>query len=227
MTLLEPRGAGRSRPTTSPGVAEQNAVQVRLAWMGGPRTRVNPVRQVKLNQGFTLLELVVVVIIVSLAAVIALQLLLGVRVDAERAAVTRTLGHLRSGIGMHVARSVLDDNWAAIAALDGANPMALMAQVPDSYLGEMAGPDPASVADQRWYFDANERLLVYRVAYSEYFESALAGAPRARFKLRLLYADRNGNGRFDRGLDEFDGADLVAAEPFRWLNKAKGTKGQY
>jgi prepilin-type N-terminal cleavage/methylation domain-containing protein len=179
------------------------------------------------NHGFTLLELVVVVIIISIAAVIALQHLMAVRVDAERAAITRMVGNLRSGIGMHVARSVLDDNWAAIAALDGANPMALMAQVPDSYLGELSAPDPSTVAAQRWYFDSGQGLLVYRVQFGEYFESTLDTPARARFKLKLLYADKNGNGRFDRGVDEFDGAELVAAEPFRWLSEAKGNKGQH
>lgn len=178
------------------------------------------------NHGFTLLELVVVVLIVSIAAVIALQHLLAVRVDAERATVTRTIGNLRSGIGMHIARSVLDDDWEAIATLDGANPMALMARVPDSYLGELSSPDPDAIAAQRWYFDSRQRLLVYRVEFGEYFESTLGSPARARFKLKLLYADKNGNGRFDRGLDEFDGADLVAAEPFRWLSEAKGSKGQ-
>ena len=62
------------------------------------------------------------------------------------------------------------------------------------------------------------------MAFDKYFESSLGAPAQARFKLKLFYADKNGNGRFDRFVDEFEGADVVKAEPFRWLSRAKSAE---
>jgi hypothetical protein len=37
-----------------------------------------------------------------------------------------------------------------------------------------------------------------------------------RFRARLLYEDRNANGRFDAGIDGVTGATLESAEPWSW-----------
>jgi hypothetical protein len=59
---------------------------------------------------------------------------------------------------------------------------------------------------------------VYLVRNKQFFSSALNGPVRARFAIQLVYADANGNGVFDRGIDRIEGLRLSALEPYRWTN---------
>lgn len=172
--------------------------------------------------GFTLLELVVVIIIISILLVLAADRLLKVRAQAERAAVVRAVGNMRSALGMTLAKDIAHDDWPAIAALPGSNPMALMTRIPGNYLGSLNHPDPAHIDGMQWYFDASEHVLVYRVLYTDGFHSPLTGPARLRFRIEAQYEDKNGNGRFDRGVDDFQGLDLVPLEHVTWLNGSAG-----
>jgi len=172
--------------------------------------------------GFTLLELVVVIIIISILLVVAADRLLKVRAQAERAAVARAVGNMRSALGMALAKDIAHDDWPAIMALPGSNPMALMTRIPGNYLGVVQDPDPARIDAMQWYFDADKHALVYRVRYADGFHSPLGGPARLRFRIEAQYADNNGNGRFDRGVDTFQGLDLVPLEHVTWLNGSAG-----
>lgn len=123
--------------------------------------------------GFTLFELVIVIILVMVLFVTAWWRLLPLRGEAEAAHVASTIGTLRSALGLHVAERVVADSLDAVAELDGANPIKHLDRLPGNYAGEFesAGPDIPAGA---WYFEqANERLG-YRVRYPQY----LIGAPR-------------------------------------------------
>lgn len=166
--------------------------------------------------GFTLLELVVVIIIVSLLAVAAMHRLIALQAAAERATVQAVVGTLQSALGMKLAERWVKQDWAGIAALAGSNPMDQLAQIPQNYLGALAGADPAGLADGSWYFDTETRALVYLVRNGTGFRGGLADPARARFAVRLVYEDRNRNGRFDRGVDEVRGVRLETLEPYTW-----------
>ncbi|HKK06565.1 MAG TPA: prepilin-type N-terminal cleavage/methylation domain-containing protein [Gammaproteobacteria bacterium] len=168
--------------------------------------------------GFTLLELVVVIIIISILLAIAAERLLKIRAQAERAAVARAVGNMRSALGMRLAKDIADDNWPAIGKLAGSNPMTLMTRIPGNYLGVIQDPEPAKIAGMQWYFDAGAGALVYRIRYAESFRSPLPGPARLRFRIEAQYRDRNGNGRFDPRVDGFEGLDLVPLEHVAWPN---------
>lgn len=72
-------------------------------------------------------------------------------------------------------------------AIPGGNPVTAHQQqfgiVPAGYIGELASPDPASVAGGSWYFDRKERRLVYRVSSTDYFRCRLRGPPRIRLQV--------------------------------------------
>jgi len=168
------------------------------------------------------LELVVVVIIISILLAIAAERLLKIRAQAERAAVTRAVGNMRSALGMALAKDIANGHWPAVAALVGSNPMALMTRIPGSYLGVVRDPDPRQIAGMQWYFDPGARALVYRIQYAEGFRSPLPGPARLRFRIVAQYRDRNGNGRFDPRVDDFEGLDLVPLEHVAWPNGSAG-----
>ncbi len=169
-------------------------------------------------RGFSLIELVVVVVIISLLLVIAISRLLALQVDAERVAMQTVLGTLRSALGMQVALHIVRHRVPELAALVGTNPMEHLAEVPGNYLGVLANAEPGKLESGNWYFDAAQGTLVYLVRHGQYFESALPGPARARFTIELVFRDANGNGVYDRGVDSVEGLRIAALEPYRWTN---------
>jgi prepilin-type N-terminal cleavage/methylation domain-containing protein len=168
------------------------------------------------TSGFTLLELMVVAVIVSILFVLAISKLLILQVDAERVGMESIAGILRSAIGIKVAESVARQNLRALASLEGSNPMDRLAEVPANYLGELDDPDVKTLEEGNWYFDKHSRTLVYLVRNGGFFEGGLSDPPRARFAVQLVYTDRNGNGRYDADIDTVEGLRLAKLEPYRW-----------
>lgn len=171
----------------------------------------------RLVRGFSLLELVVVIVIVSILLTVAISRLLALQVDAERVAMETVAGTLRSAVGIKVAEHIVRQDIAGLKDLEGSNPMDRLAELPGNYLGELDGPDPSRLEDGNWYFDTRSRVLVYLVRNKGFFTSELGGS-RAGFAIRLVYADTNRNGVFDPGVDSIEGLRLVAVAPYAWSN---------
>ena len=171
-------------------------------------------------RGFSLLELLIVIVIVSVLGLVAIDRLLRLRFEAERVMVDSMLSGLRSALYIEFAGAAARGRSDAMALeAIGANPMKLLGERPDTYAGEYAAADPGSVAPGSWYFDTKERHLVYVVRFPEQFTSALPGPARARWRVEPDYDDRDGNGRFEPGRDSARGLRLVAVEPYRWRER--------
>ena len=169
------------------------------------------------ERGFSLIELTVVIVIVTLLLTLAISRLLALQVDAERVAMEGVAGTLRSAIGIKVAEFIVKQNMRGLEALEGSNPMDRLAELPSNYLGALDGPDPKVLADGNWYFDTQSRVLVYLVRNKGFFEGGLSDPPRARYAIRLVYTDRNGNGTYDVAADTVEGVRLAPMEPYRWV----------
>ncbi len=183
-------------------------------WVGARTVRRRC--SVRRTKGFSLLELVVVIVVISVLLVVAISRLLALQVDAERVAMESVAGTLRSALGIKVAETIVKQDMRSLGLLEGSNPMDRLSQIPVNYLGELDGPDPATLEDGNWYFDRRDRALVYLVRSKGFFESGATGPPRARFAIRLVYTDRNANGRYDQAVDALEGIRLAALEPYRW-----------
>lgn len=190
-----------------------------LAWKGFAASERQKSGARCLVRGFSLLELTVVIIIVSLLAVIAIARLLAIQVDAERVTMETVVGTLRSTLGMAVAEAIVRQDLRGLSALEGSNPMERLAEVPTNYLGVLEHPDPANIEDGHWYFDKEAGELVYLVRHKEYFSGGAENPPRARFEVRLVYTDRNDNGRYDSGVDSVEGLRLAPVESYKWIRK--------
>lgn len=166
--------------------------------------------------GFSLLELVIVIVIISVLLVLAISRLLALMVDAERVTMETVAGTLRSAIGMKVANNIVKLKVSELPAFEGSNPMVLLAETPRNYLGELDGADPAKLEDGNWYYDKHDKALVYLVHHKGFFSGGQANPPRARFAVRLVYSDSNRNGVFDAGVDEIQGLRLSAMESYSW-----------
>lgn len=169
------------------------------------------------SRGFSLLELAIVVVVVSVLLAVAVDRMLRLRFEAERVMMESMLTGLRSALTIEFTGAALRGRTGvAAAAAAGSNPMKLLLERPATYAGEYAAADPASVAPGTWYFDTKERSLVYIVRFPEQFETALGGAKRARFRVEPDFDDLDGDGRFDPARDAARGLRLVPVDPYRW-----------
>ncbi len=167
--------------------------------------------------GFSLFELVVVVCIVAVLAAAAAERLTVVRAMAERGALEFFIGNLRSAAGMRVASYVAKGQLQEISKIGGANPVDWLAQVPENYQGAFYGINPVLVDPGQWYFDSKDRMLVYRVRYSDYFESPLPGPARARFAVVLVYDTPSGSRPETGEAGRATGIRISAVERYRWV----------
>jgi len=157
----------------------------------------------------------VVIIIISIIGLVAVNRFWQWSVVAERASLQTVVGTLRTALGLETSRLAMRRQLDKLPAYVDTNPMKLLAQTPHNYVGEIKN-EKQPVEDGSWYFDSSNRLLVYRLKYTDGFSSVLKVPPRIRYHIKLVYTDNNHNGRYDRNADDLGGLDLVANEPYRW-----------
>jgi prepilin-type N-terminal cleavage/methylation domain-containing protein len=184
--------------------------------MGPPPSRGRPGG----GRGFSFLELLIVIVLISVLLVLAVERLLVLRYEAERTMVTSVIGAMKSGLYIEFAHAAA--GAGRMENVHGSNPMLRLVERPDSYAGEYFGADPKLFEPGTWYFDSRDRALVYLVRFPEQFVTPLPGPPRLRLTVEPDYEDRDRNGRYDAGLDPVRGVRLVALEPYHW--KASGGK---
>jgi general secretion pathway protein G len=171
------------------------------------------------RRGFSLLELLIVIVIVSVLVVVAIDRLLALRFEAERATVQTVIGAMRSGLYIEFAGAAARGELKRMDTAASINPMAHLAEKPEAYAGEFYGPDPKVFEPGTWYFDLQNRSVVYLVRFPQQFVTSLSGPPRLRLAVTPDYDDIDRNGRFDPGRDPVRGLKLVPLEPFFWKNE--------
>lgn len=174
------------------------------------------------ERGFSLLELLIVIVVISVLLVLAVHRLLALRHEAERSMVQSVMGALRSALYIDFAGAAAQGEMRRMEVAGGTNPMQRLSEKPDGYIGEFFGADPALFEPGTWYFDTRDRALVYLVRFAEPFVSPLGAPPRLRVAVEPDYQDLDRNGRFDPGRDPVLGLKLVPLEPFYW--KTEGGK---
>jgi len=177
---------------------------------------------VRSERGLSLVELLIVIVIISVLLVVAIDRLLALRFEAERATVQSVIGALRSALYIEFAAAAARGQMQRMDVARGSNPMLRLAEKPDGYAGEFFGAEPQLFEPGTWYFDTRDRALVYVVRFPQQFVTPLNGPPRLRLAVEPDYDDLDANGRFDPGRDPVRGLKLVPLEPFHW--KTEGGK---
>ena len=160
--------------------------------------------------GFTLLELIVVISLISILGGVFLKKFIDLTADVERTAFAQTLGTLRSAVAIQVAGHIKDGTSSALQTMVGSNPLRYLSEKPSNYLGELDNPNPAAIPAGQWYFDKTDHYLCYLVRYSDGFSSALPGPPRVRLKIVPVFAEESEN-------HSLVGLSISVIEGFSWF----------
>jgi prepilin-type N-terminal cleavage/methylation domain-containing protein len=167
-------------------------------------------------RGFSLIELVVVVIAVAILTGVALDRLLPLVGRAQRVAFLQVRGALQSALLLEAAERITRGEAQRLSELAARNPMTLLLEPPANYVGSLEAPDAAAVPRASWYYDERAHVLVYRVGKHTKFRP-LGGPPdRVELKVTFAYEDRDHDGSFDASRDHFDGLRLDPVDSYDW-----------
>ena len=165
-----------------------------------------------------MLELVVVVALIGTLIAVAVIRLLPYVDEAERVAVLRVEGQLRSSLMMEAAKRVVRGQSASLSDLEGSNPIKFLLEPPKNYVGERQMREIEEMPTRRWYFEKDSQRLVYRLGepfgLSVHDESLQDPA----FEVRVAFADTNGNGVFEAQREELYGVRLQRVAGEQWLS---------
>jgi len=113
-------------------------------------------RLLKTRNGFTLIELIIVIVVIGILATVAIPKFLELRVEAEKAAVDTMLGSLESAMSIYASRQYLNNNSITVH-----NPFDDLSNVPNNYNGVNDPVTPANTPDGTWSFRTSGNWIMY------------------------------------------------------------------
>jgi len=168
------------------------------------------------QRGFTLIELVVVVVIVAIMVGFALDRLLPLIGRAERAAFLQVQSQLRSALLLEAAEKLTRGESASLHQLVSVNPMSLLLTAPANYLGALTQRSEERPTRASWYYDERSGRLVYVVGKHTKFQPMTGPKDRIELRVEFVYTDRDNSGTYEPSRDDFDGLRLASAFAYDW-----------
>ena len=189
------------------------------------------------------LELVFAIIVILVLLSIFLNRMIIMLAHAERSMIETSVVNMNSALRVYALHAQMRNDYQTLSAMQHVNPVVLLNEQPDwkltrdqfeaeqlaatvkarvsgklpNYAGEMSETEAAELPAGSWYFDTDNRMLVYRIRNAEIFRSELSGPARIRYQLKLDYIDNAGDGRYTPGIDTLRSVNLQPLDDFQWL----------
>ena len=175
-----------------------------------------PERQIQLTHPLSRLHLLIAILLMGLFFGVFMRKILLLEVAAEATAMELMIRNIRSGVMAEVAGLLIEGDYAGIVRLAGANPMGVMDTPAWVYRGRLKEGDMLDVESGLWYYNEDQKQLVYYVVNTDYFQVDENGPARVRLKFRLIYDDRNKNGEYDEGIDQARSVSVDVLDNYTW-----------
>lgn len=170
------------------------------------------VRQIR---GFSLLELIVVICVLAIAAGILLDRLAYYQEVAEKADMEYVAQAVKSGLRVRIAELLVQGRAQELPSLAGENPLDWLQHKPANYRGLIQNAASQQPVPGNWYFDQGRKELVYLVRSGSHFFSDSTGQKRVRWQVKV---QRVASDAAHAGLtDTTASVTLILVEPYRWL----------
>jgi hypothetical protein len=96
------------------------------------------------------------------------------------------IGTLRSALHLQIADRLVKGKTGEFKQLADQNPMNWLAEKPKNYAGEYYTPKPGMIAAGNWYFDLQDKDLVYLANNYAHLHTAAGEGNRLRFRTKLI-----------------------------------------
>lgn len=181
-----------------------------------------------IDRNLTRAELTISLCLIALFIGFFAKYVLVILIRVERTMVDTTIVNLSTALKYNVAMEVLKGNDEYVLIIMDGNPVhhiqsldnsydgienrriddaglpdTKLLIVPPNYIGELRKPDPLSIEPGSWYFDLDEKMLVYRLRNYDLFLTDSNQAPIIKFGVVVDFEDRNENNRFEPYTDNF------------------------
>jgi len=149
-------------------------------------TGLPPARE-RRNGGFSLIELIIVIAIISVLMSVFLDRVWYYQEMAEKTAMEENVGAIQSALTLQTGKNYTRNNPQELAQLAQENPVRWLQKLPKNYSGEFFDPTPSSVAPGSWVFDLKARELIYVLDRAEYFVPGKDGKKWIRFRVSVQH----------------------------------------
>jgi type II secretory pathway pseudopilin PulG len=175
---------------------------------------VVPVRSRARALGFTLFELILSLMVVSLFAGKLAERFVDYQEQAEKAAMEQTVGSIRSALNIRMAALIARGRSEDVVKLLEINPFTLLNDQQKNYAGEHYDVQPGSIPTGSWYYDLKARQVVYLVQRGDQFVSS-GGDKAIHFKTELVY-NRPLPGEKNDKASDVGGVVFRETQPYKW-----------
>lgn len=168
------------------------------------------------QRGFTLIELVIVITIISILMGLFFNRMLFYQEQAEKTAMEEVVGTIQSALTMQYGQILTRGKPSDLPTLVQDNPMNWLQKKPRNYAGEFYDPTLLAIESGNWIFDLKSRELVYILRSASHFKPGKDGKKWIRFHVIINY-DISRLPSLENASAELSGTLFEPVEPYSWF----------